>query len=301
MSARALVLLTVAMTMAAAPRPASAQAPPACDRACLTTVLNQFLDAMQKHDPKLAPLAKEFRYTENAEVVAPPEGVWKTISGLGSVQRRYVDPVSGQAVYFGHLTEGEAVNIASLRIRVVDKMVTEGELVVGRKADLTFDADGLTKNPPPQGPVAKEKRSSRQALLAAARSYFDGIHHWDSARVLFHPGCVRIENGQSMTGRPIANAAPGGPTTGDCANNLSVFKATIAGVVARRFPVVDEEAGVVFGTAVFNRPPGAKRQDGSIYPRNLLTELFVIENDRIRGIWAAMHYMTPDVRNAPNW
>ncbi len=105
----------------------------------------------------------------------------------------------------------------------------------------------------------------------------------------------------TLTGRPIANPAPGGPTVGDCANNLAVFKATIAAVVARRFPVVDEEAGVVFGMAVFNRPHGAKRQDGSIYPRNLLTELFVIENDKIRGIWAAMHYMTPDVRNAPNW
>jgi len=299
MSARTLFLLSVIAVVTAHPRPASAQS--ACDRACLTTTLNQVLDAMVKHDPKLAPLATPFRYTENAAVVVPPEGVWKTASGLGTVQRRYVDPVSGQAVYFGHLEEEGVQNIASLRIKVVDRKVTEGELVVGRKADGVFDPAALTAAPPPAGPIAKEKRSSRQALLAAARSYFDGIHHWDSSRVLFHPGCVRIENGVTMTGRPIANAAPGQPAVGDCANNLATFKATIAAVVARRFPVVDEEAGVVFGAAVFNRPPGAKRQDGSLFPRNLLTEVFAIENDRIRGIWAAMHYMTPDVRNAPNW
>ena len=300
MSARIPLLLLV-VAVVAAPRPALAQAPEACDRACLTTTLNQVIDAMLKHDPKLAPLAMTFRYTENAEVVVPPEGVWKTASGLGTLQRRYVDPVSGQAVYFGHLEEEGVQNIASLRIKVVDRKVTEGELVVGRKADGVFDPAALAAAPPPAGPVTKEKRSSRQALLAAARSYFDGIHSYDSSIVKFHPGCVRIENGVTLTGRPIANAAPGGPAVGDCANNLAVFKPTIAAVVARRFPVVDEEAGVVFGTAVFNRPPGAKRQDGSIYPRNLLTELFVIENDRIRGIWAAMHYMTPDVRNAPNW
>lgn len=299
MNPRVLVFLTAAVLTVSLPRPAAAQA--ACDRTCLTKTLDQVLDAMAKHDPKLAPLAMTFRYTENAEVVVPPEGAWKTMSGLGPVQRRYVDAVSGQAVYFGHFEEEKVQNIASLRIKVVDGKVTEGELVIGRKADVTFDAAGLTAVPPPTGPLPKEKRSSRQAMLAAARSYFDGIHHWDSARVQFHPGCVRIENGQTMTGRPIANPAPGQPAVGDCANNLGVFKATIAGVVARRFPVVDEEAGVVFGMAVFNRPPGAKRQDGSPYPRNLLTEVFAIENDKIRGIWAAMHYMTPDVRNAPNW
>lgn len=299
MNPRVLVLLVVAISTVILPRPAAAQA--ACDRACLTKTLDQVLDAMAKHDPKLAPLAMPFRYTENAEVVVPPEGVWKTMSGLGPVQRRYVDAVSGQAVYFGHLEEEKVQNIASLRIKVVDGKVTEGELVIGRKADLTFDATGLTSAPPPTGPLPKEKRSSRQAMLAAARSYFDGIHHYNSGLVQFHPGCVRIENGQAMTGRPIANPAPGQPAVGDCANNLGVFKATIAGVVARRFPVVDEEAGVVFGMAVFNRPPGAKRQDGSLYPRNLLTEVFAIEKDKIRGIWAAMHYMTPDVRNAPNW
>ena len=69
----------------------------------------------------------------------------------------------------------------------------------------------------------------------------------------------------------------------------------------RRYPVVDEEAGVVLGMVVFNRPPGAKRQDGSAYPRNLLTEIFVIEKGRIKGIYAAMHYMTPDNPDAPGW
>ena len=35
--------------------------------------------------------------------------------------------------------------------------------------------------------------------------------------------------------------------------------AQISDVVHRRFPIVDEEAGVVIGMGVFNRPPGAKR------------------------------------------
>ena len=52
---------------------------------------------------------------------------------------------------------------------------------------------------------------------------------------------------------------------------------------------------------VFNRPPGAKRGDGTLFPRNLLTELFVVENGRIRGIYAAMHYLSPENPDAPGW
>ncbi len=82
---------------------------------------------------------------------------------------------------------------------------------------------------------------------------------------------------------------------------MDIFKATIAAVDHRRFPVVDQQAGVVLGMVVFNRPPGAKRGDGSPFPRNLLTELFVVENGRIRGIYAAMHYLVPDNPEAPGW
>ena len=48
-------------------------------------------------------------------------------------------------------------------------------------------------------------------------------------------------------------------------------------------------------------PPGAKRPDGTIYARNLLSEYFLIDGDKIRGIYAAMHYMTPDIADAPGW
>ena len=164
-----------------------------------------------------------------------------------------------------------------------------------------FDADGLAATPPPGGPAAKETRSSRQALIAAADSYFEGIERHDSSVVLAHPGCARVENGVTVTGRTIANAAPGKPAVSDCSNNMTGFKATILEVVHRRYPVVDEDAGVALGMGVFNRPPGAKRENGTPFPRNLLTEVFVVENGRIRGIYAAMHYMTPDNPQAPGW
>jgi hypothetical protein len=276
-----------------------ASAAASCDRACLKKTLDTYLDAVLKHDPSKAPLDAAFRYTENSSVVATGEGLWKTATALGKVQRRYVDAVNGQAVYFGHIEQGDATGIATLRIRVVNKKITEGELVIGQKVDGMFSAEALVTNAPPEAPVAKAARSSREAMVAAAQSYFDGIEHHDSSIVLAQKGCVRIENGV-MTGGPISESAAF-PVKGDCASRMENFKATIAAVDHRRYPVIDEEAGVVLGMVVFNRPPGAKRGDGTLFPRNLLTELFVVENGRIRGIYAAMHYLSPENPDAPGW
>src|SRR4051794_20270629 len=86
---------------------AHAQAQGACDRACLRTMLDQYLNAVVAHDPGKAPMILGFRQTENAINVRPGQGVWKTITALGRVQRRFIDPVTGQAGYYGIVKEGD--------------------------------------------------------------------------------------------------------------------------------------------------------------------------------------------------
>src|ERR1700689_3344379 len=88
----------------------SASAASKCDRACLEKTLDQYLNAVLKRDPASAPLDVTFRYTENAIVMKPGEGLWKSASALGKVQRRYFDPVNESAAYFGHIEEGSGVS-----------------------------------------------------------------------------------------------------------------------------------------------------------------------------------------------
>jgi len=59
-----------------------------CDRDCLRSMLDHYLDAVVAHDPSRAPLVVGFRQTENAINVAPGKGVWQTVTALGNVQRR---------------------------------------------------------------------------------------------------------------------------------------------------------------------------------------------------------------------
>jgi hypothetical protein len=277
----------------------AAQAAP-CDRACLKTALDQYLNAVVAHKPAAAPLSAGFRQTENAMVRRPGTVLWESATALGKLQRRYFDAESGQAGYFGTLEEGGGTAIATLRLKVADGKITEAEWVIARKGDpglgsqggpqgnASFnDPDYLIAHAPPERIVPKAERLSRADLAAIANSYFDGLSAHDGTVIIAQPGCVRIENGALTTQRPI----PAGGST-DCTSNGAM--ANIFAVTARRYPIVDEEAGVVLGLALFERKPGIAMR------RNLLSEWFFIDQGKIRSIYASMYFPDQEAM-VPNW
>jgi hypothetical protein len=272
----------------------------ACDRSCLATTLDQYLAAVVRHDPTKAPLALGFRQTENARVRAPGTGLWQSATGLGRLQRRYFDTVTEQAGYFGTLEEAAGPAIVTLRLKVADRKITEAEWVLnrkgdpgigaqaGRQADAAFyDPDYLLAHAPAERTVPKAQRLTRAELVAIANSYFDGLSAHDGKLILAHPGCMRVENGTLTTQRPI-------PTGGETDCTAEGPMANIFAVTARRYPVVDEQAGAVLGLALFQRKPGVPMR------RNLLSEWFFIDGGKIRTIYAAMYYPEPGAL-VPNW
>src|ERR1700733_12316627 len=87
-----------------------------CDRACLQSLAEKYLAAVTKHDPTAAPLFIAFRETENAIVVEPgKDGLWQSMTGLGKIQRIYVDTVNQSVGYFGTILEGDDTDIATDR------------------------------------------------------------------------------------------------------------------------------------------------------------------------------------------
>ena len=296
---------------------ASASAQEACDRACLRTMLDQYLNAVIKHDPAAAPLVVGFRQTENAISVRPGNGVWKSVTALGAVQRRYLDPVSGQAAYYGTMEESGGTAIVTVRVRVEGRRLTEAEWYLARADDPGLNGprqpgrppanlhnpDYLSKNPPPDRVVPVNQRSDRATLVRIVNSYFDAITSHDNSVAMTHPGCGRVENGSpAPAGRflppnasatpPAGQAAPPANANNDCVSGLANFNLSM--VVARRIPVVDEEAQVALGYAVFIRRPGSPT------PRNVFSEWFVIDEAKIRTIYTAMFYPSPELA-VPNW
>ena len=287
--------LVAALALGGAPTLAlSSTSADTCDRPCLAAILERYLSAVIAHDPAAAPLAVGYRHTENALNVAVGQGVWRSVTGFGPVQRRYIDPVSSQAAYYGILEEGAQAVIVTARLRIEQRRITQAEWYIAREGDPglpnarppnAWNPQGLAATPPPQRIVPRAQRLPREAMIAIVNSYYDGITSHDGSVVLAHPGCNRYENGTRVTGHR-------GGVGDDCRSGLAHFN--LANVAARRVSFVDDEAGMVLGMAVFIR------RAGSPVPRNVFSEWFSIDDGRISNIWTAMYYPGPE-RPVPNW
>ena len=78
MDGRFLGVVVVAVVLSAAAPGFAQQTGGACDRACLTGIADAYLAALVAHDPSRAPMAPNAKFTEQAQVLAVGEGLWKT-------------------------------------------------------------------------------------------------------------------------------------------------------------------------------------------------------------------------------
>lgn len=277
-------LVSLALVLGCAFSSAVPAAGSGCDRGCLIGLLKAQVAGMQAHKP--APLAPDFRYTENAVPMKPGEGLWRTLGQSGDFQRWYADPATGDAAFFGVMEEAGTPAILSLRMRFAGGRATQAEAIVVRKGSHNFySPEGLAKDGMSDALHRSNTRQTRAQLLAAADSYFNGIQTQDPTVVLSTPDCVRVENGTKVSQYP-GTPPSAAYTDKDCTANIPGMK-QIAQVANRRY-LVDEAAGVVLGAVVFNRHPGAKRADGTPQLRLLVHEYFTVQDGRFGGIYAAM-------------
>jgi hypothetical protein len=272
-----------------------------CNRDCLKRHLDTYLGAVASHKPEAAGLWVGFRQTENAVVIPEGQGAWKSVTGLGSIQRRYLDPVQGQAGYFGTVMMGAEEAVVAIRVKVQWNQVTQAEWFISRQSDpgvtgppskTPFDIETLRKTLPAQRVVPRAERMQREALQAVVNTYFDGITSHNGYIVKGHPGCSRYENGfptfntDMSAGMDIGN---NGKT--DCRTQADFGVATVA---IRDFYVIDEESQAVMVSAMFRREAKNPKR------RNHFTEVFHLDHGKIRDIHAAFYY-APEGRPVPNW
>ena len=290
-----------ALSLAATLLISGAAAAQDCNRGCLQKQLDTYLNAVAGHKPEAGNLWVGFRQTENAVAVPEGQGVWKSVTGLGTIQRRYFDPVQGQAGYYGTVMMGAEEAVVALRLKVQWNQVTEAEWFIARKSDpgmtgepgkTRFDIDTLRATLPAQRVVPSGERLPRDALQAIVNSYFDGMTSHNGFLVKGHPGCTRYENGFPTVNSPMTPTSDiGNNGKTDCRTQADFGVATVA---MRNYFVIDEEAQTVMVSAVFLREARNPKR------RNHFTELFHVDHGKIRDVHAAFYY-APEDRPVPNW
>jgi hypothetical protein len=276
-----------------------------CNRACLENIADQYLNAMVAHDAAKAPFANNVIFTENTIKLPLTEGLWFTSSGLGNFKIYICDIETGQVAWVGAVKEHDKPVILSLRLKVVNQLITEAESIVIRDVDeknlsnfeITMPAFSETLDP--------SERVSREEMVRIPELYFDALKILNDRDVPFDDDCYRLENGMLTAGTfPGApKPPPGMPASPKCRNGeISPMLKTIYSVHPRRTPVVDIEKGISWGIYCFNHRGLAtvEMPDGSIQPTYFNTpntmpvsEIFRSKNGTIRGIWglgSAMPY-----------
>src|SRR5580700_1902050 len=76
-----------------------------CDRECLNGFVDQYLDALVKHDTRLVPLAKNVKFTENGQRLDPGDGLWRSMASKGTYRLFVTDTEAGEVAFLGTIRE----------------------------------------------------------------------------------------------------------------------------------------------------------------------------------------------------
>jgi len=260
----------------AAPGPAAGSGPPLpthCPRACMERLVDQYLEALVRHDPSGLPLSKGVRFTENTEEIQLGEGLWIGASEAPTSFRIYaVDPASSQVAFMGVMKDrGQPIQLA-LRLKVINGRVTEIEHIINRNvrpgaamANLVTPRRAFLED------VPAAERTPREDMINAADDYFEAIERGDGSLAPFADDCDRRENGAKTTNNnpPVPWPVPLGSPEADrgmaligslgCAAQLDTgVMAFITRLWPRRIEVVDQDRGLVMTFVVFNHRGGTR-------------------------------------------
>lgn len=263
------------------------------ERERLLSHLHQYLAALLAHDFSKIRFSPDLKNTENCCSIAVGTGLTRTIQSLRDGGHYFVDPKAGQVEYWGVADEFGDETIFGVRLKVVGTQISEVEtLAVRSRGDYFLPDKVLGAGASFHDVIPAGQRGSREQLIEAAQRYFDGIEQQDGAIVPATDHCLRLVNGAEDTVTDVSGMA-----AKEAHRALTVKQqiteghyAYIEQLRARRYPLVDEERGLVLAHVIFDHPGDLKRTDGLLPFRNpnsmLCYEVFKVRDGLIEAVWA---------------
>jgi hypothetical protein len=277
------------------------------------------MSALAAKDPARLKLAATVRFTENNVVIPVGKGLWSSVSRIAPTGLEAADPLTGQVAWFGVVWEHGEAAIYAMRMRVKDEKIDEIETVVHRKTGLPApfgDPDKVVHHPAFEEVLPPERRVSRARLIAMAQSYFNTVERNDGTVFApFSDDCGRLENGISTTAPGRGPSADPGQQGGNSASlasgceaqfKLGIFRINKR-IRERRFPLVDEERGVVVASGFFDHDnevatykltDGREMRTALKWPNSIsLLEAFRVRDGKIQEIEAVFTYVPHFMHN----
>jgi hypothetical protein len=222
-----------------------------CTRESLTGFIDKYLEALVAHTPASLPLADDVRYTENGQTLEPGDGMWGPANAVRDYKLYFIDTTSCQAGIFCVIEENGHPEIAALRLKIENDRISEIENIIARSGQNVWNRpDSLKAQPIFTETLKPEERRSREEMIAIADSYFEGLEQSTDSLTPFAENCTRIENGNITANNPHGENPINRMTAGEqFATGFSTF---ITNIRERRYPIVDENKGLVYAIIFFD-------------------------------------------------
>jgi hypothetical protein len=224
-----------------------------------------YLDALESVGPSRILLGRRGVFTENN---GPPRA---RATALEHDQRppaelrlKAADTETGQVAWFGLVEEHGHPAIMGLRLAVSAGSIAEAETIVCRSMEFgPFPSIETYVAPRPRmlADVPAAERVPRDRMIAVANGYFETLELNDGTlHTQFTDDCDRIENGLQTTNNPHIDGYP--IAAMGCAEQFRlgqyIYDDRLRG---RRFPLVDEEKGIVPRRGVHRSHRQGRRRD----------------------------------------
>lgn len=298
---------------------------PLPEREYLKGFVDKYFDALEKNDFSGLPVSDSYRYSENCELIRLGEGIIK--SKVKEVLRLEIfDVKTGQAAVEAVLNNGEKLITFFLRLKIRDGKITEIETLVNagiKGVPIPFDPANLTEiSENWKRSIRPAERDSRFTLMAVADGYWRAMETEGTAdyvRPAILPDTERYENGMHTTNEPMPDFSEMfGSASGDGSEDarapmfvpmypfpdksphtaLADFDhGTWRGtsVEDRRYPVIDEERGIIVSLARFGSQKEDRSKNPEAGPAPYVAEFFAVTRGLIREIHVVIAGVKPSV------
>jgi len=193
-------------------------AAPGCTRASLQAAADKYVDALEKGNSSLMPLAPQAKYIERRKEIPFAQGIWQAPLAV-DFSRSLLDVEICETFTEVISAKTSHPYVIGTRLKVVDDRIVEVESLVSDKRDWLFDADNYLKYSSTEkwDIIPPEMRSDRQTLIKVASDYFDIFQDYSAFdKVPWGIPCVRIEGGAytNPTNAPNPSCTVGVPKQG---------------------------------------------------------------------------------------
>jgi hypothetical protein len=302
-SAVAVALIAFAPDASAQLSSGRAQAAAECDRDCLVEIADRYVEALLAKDWSGLPWAESVRFTENDVGLMIGDGLWGTATRIDDAPFKLADPETGNVLWVGIVEEHGQPAYTAIRLKVEGRRIADVEGVLAREGTPAHFAptDVYAVHETYSETLEADQRRPRERMIALVEGYYNTMQLNDGQLLgEYSPECTRISNGVDMT------HGEGVPAEGCRAQFEIGYYRPVDRVRARRYPLVDEERGIVVALAMLDhaaRFVGYATLDGQQlgipveYPNShRVIELFKLRNgavERVEGFAVFQPYLMP--------